>query len=760
MAIPGWMAGEAICHVHSRGATKGIADEWPSWLPTAVEESIRAAGITAPWRHQREVAELAWSGRHVAIATPTASGKTLGYLLPVLAATCPGASSAGQPPAIGSVSRRTAGLRLGLDRPTALYLAPTKALAHDQWRVAKSLGPPGWEVGTLDGDSDAAERRFARDRASYVLTNPDMLHRAVLPNHARWASFLRGLRYVIVDEAHRARGVFGAHVANVLRRLRRLAAQYGSDPVFVLASATAVDAGVFGARLIGEPDTLAVVDVDTSPHGGRDVALWRPQDTAPHDAAELMAGLVDDGAQVITFVPSRNQAELIALRAADRVTTGRTVASYRAGFLAADRRGLEDALQTGRLAGVAATNALELGVDVSGMDAVLIVGVPGTLASLWQQAGRAGRGTRDALVVVLQGDDPRDAYLFDHPETIFESPVESIVVHPENPHVLGPHLAAAAQECVLTPADARWFGPDTERLADQLVASGLLRRRPAGWFWTHPQRAVDSIDLRSSEGRPLIIIEIGTGRVLGTIDPGAADRTVHPGAIYLHQGESWIVEEYLPDDLQALVRPANPGYFTQPKSISQARLLSVAEERPFGCGHVATGEIELTSQVIGYLRRDEITLEVWDETPLDLPEHTMRTRGVWFTLDPHVVADLGFSPVRLAAAAHAAEHTAIGLLPLFAPCDRWDIGGVSTVLHPDTGTCTIIVHDGQSGGAGFAEEGFRRADDWIAATLDRLRTCECEGGCPRCVVSPKCGNANQFLDKAAAQRLLEVLLGV
>ncbi len=751
MALPGWLEGdEAICHVDHRDASAGLVAEWPAWVPTAVRESIGRAGIERPWSHQVEVAQHAFAGRHVAICTSTASGKTLAYLLPVMSATAvrDGVVGVDLPERIALPRRRH----------TALYIAPTKALAHDQVRAASELGPDDWRLSALDGDSDAVERRFAREFATCVFTNPDMLHRSVLPNHARWSSFLGALRYVVIDESHRYRGVFGAHVAAVIRRLRRLCAQYGASPVFILASATATNAGDAGARLIGE-DSIDVVDLDGSPHAARDVVLWKPVDTPARDAAGLMARLVDERKQTITFVASRTMAELIALRAQDRVTSGAVVASYRSGYLASDRRAIEAGLQSGTLTGVAATNALELGVDISGMDAVIIAGFPGTLAALWQQAGRAGRGSRDALVVVMAREDPLDQYLFDHPDLIFDAPVEHTVLHPENPWVLGPHLAAAAQEAQLTSDDARWFGASMEGLADRLAAQGVLRKRPQGWFWTRPERAVDAIDLRSMGGRPFDIVDITTGRVVGQVDRAAADRTVHPDAVYLHLGEQWLVESYEPDENRALVRAARPGWYTQPQEVSDVRILRELARRPFGRGHVCTGEIELSSQVIGYLRRDEVTGVVWDSTPLDLPVRTMRTRAMWWLVPDDLVAELGLNAVQLAGAAHGAEHTAIGLLPMFAPCDRWDIGGLSTVLHPDTGVCTIVVHDGHPGGAGFAEAGFERAEQWARATLERLTDCSCEVGCPACVVSPKCGNANQMLDKQAARRLLEGLLG-
>ncbi|MEL4358308.1 MULTISPECIES: DEAD/DEAH box helicase [unclassified Luteococcus] len=752
MAVPDWLMSDEVTHVDHRDASPGRTSPWPAWLPDEVRESVQKQGIQKPWRHQAELAEFAFSGQHAAICTSTASGKTLGYLLPVMAATA-------VPDGVLGVPVTSARARLVTRKHTALYLAPTKALAHDQLRSAQELGPTGWKISCLDGDSDAQERRFARDFAGYVLTNPDMLHRSVLPNHSRWAGFLGSLRYVVIDEAHRYRGVFGAHVAAVIRRLRRLCAMYGANPVFILASATATNAGEAGGRLIGE-DGIEVVDDDCSPHAARDVVLWQPSDSPHGDAARVMANLVDEGRQVITFVASRTLAELIAVRAQDQVTRGGRIASYRSGYLAQDRRGIEHALSSGQLRGVAATNALELGIDVAGMDAVLICGFPGTLAALWQQAGRAGRGERDALVVLMAREDPLDVYLFGHPELLFEAPVESTVLHPDNPWILGPHLAAAAQEAALTSDDARWFGPGMAGLCDQLARQGLLRRRPTGWYWTRPERAVDSIDLRSLGGRPLDIVDAQTGRVVGQIERGAADRTVHPGAVYLHLGEQWLVDEYLPDELQALVHAERPGYFTQPKSLSEVRIQEVSESREFGRGRVSRGDVELTEQVIGYLRRDEITGEVWDTTPLEMDEHTLRTRAMWWEVPDDLVVELRMNAVQLAGAAHAAEHCAIGLLPMFAPCDRWDIGGVSTILHPDTGRCTIVVHDGHPGGAGFADRGFERAEEWALATLERLEQCECEAGCPRCVVSPKCGNANQVLDKESARRLLSTLLGL
>lgn len=743
------LARDEIVAVSTRDARGGQAVDWPTWLSPSSVRRIADAGIPAPWAHQVEFADLLFRGEHAIINTPTGSGKTLGYLMPIIAATVDGRIGC----AVESPRARLTG-----PRHTSLYLAPTKALAHDQARQATLLGPDGWRVATLDGDSDEAERRFAREHASFVLTNPDMLHFSVLPNHARWAAFLGSLRYIVIDEAHRYQGLFGAHVAQVVRRLRRLAALHGADPVVALSSATAPNAGSFAGALIGEHDAVAV-DGDTSPLGRRTVALWRPSSSLRSDTARLLAGLSDDGEQTIAFVASRQGAELVSLAAQEQADEPERIATYRGGYLAGDRRQLEADLQSRALRGLASTNALELGVDIAGMDAVLVSGYPGRLASFWQQAGRAGRRGQDALVVLLASENPLDAYLLEHPELIFDGPVERAVLHPANPRVLGLHLAAAAQESPLTPSDSHWFGPTTGSMVQVLTQQGVLRDRAGRHFWTRRDRAVDFINLRSIGERPLDIIERDTGRVLGIVDMGAVDRTVHPGAVYLHQGESFLVDELDVGECQALVVPARPRYYTQPQSSFDIQIVTRTRQRQLGNTQVYCGEVRLDSQVLGYLRRDEVTHEVWDSNPLEMPLRRMTTQAMWWTVPAAIAHRLDWAELRMGAAAHAMEHTAIGLLPAFAPCDRWDIGGVSTALHPDTGLATVFVHDGADGGSGFAHRGFECAEQWLQATLERLTRCACSDGCPACIVSPKCGNANQVLNKADATELLGLLLG-
>lgn len=747
VAVPDWLATDPrIRHRHHRPATPGATADFPDWVGQPVRDALAGIGVTRLWEHQAIAASAAFSGRHVALATGTASGKTLGYLLPVLAATAESR--------LGFEVAQRGPLELGRGH-SAIYLAPTKALAHDQLRVCDSLDLPGWKVSALDGDSDAVERRFARDFARFVLTNPDMLHRSVLPRHQQWSRLLSTLRYVVVDESHRYRGVFGAHVAAVLRRLRRLANRYGSDPVFLSASATVSDAGTLLERLAGITGAVEVA-ADTSARPALDFLLWQPEADPHHEAADLLARLVGDGRQTLAFTTSRVQAELVALRAQRELVDPSLVASYRGGYLAEDRRRLEADLQSRRLQGVACTNALELGVDISGVDAVISCGFPGTLAGLWQQAGRAGRAGRDALAVLIARLDPLDAYLCEHPELIFDRPVERTVLHPENPHVLAPHVAAAAQEWPVTLADEAYFGPTLPALVDGLTSAGHLRRRANGWFWTRADRAVDAIDLRSASGRSVEVVEAATGRVIGQMDPAAADRTVFEGAIYLHQGEQWLVTGYDRDGHTALAVRERTGYFTQPLGESDVRIVARLHSRSLGRAQVTFGMVDLSSRVTGFLRRDEATGKVWDSHPLKAPLRVLRTQSVWYTVPAAALAAI--TQRELAGAAHAAEHCAIGLLPAFAPCDRWDIGGLSTTLHPDTGELTVFVHDGHPGGAGFAERGFEVVEQWLAATLERLRNCPCAAGCPACVVSPKCGNGNQPLEKAAAATLLGLLL--
>ncbi|WP_243060150.1 DEAD/DEAH box helicase [Nocardioides sp. SR21] len=752
-AVPG--REDRLRHLEVLPARPATHAHWPEWADADLVAALRARGVERPWRHQVIAAEAAHAGQHVVLATGTASGKSLAYQLPALSAIRA---------ARGSRDQRGA---------TVLYLAPTKALAQDQLAGIVGLGLDV-RVTTHDGDSAREQRDWARDHAEYVLTNPDMLHRSLLPGHSRWASFLGSLQYVVVDECHHYRGVFGAHVSHVLRRLRRICAVYGASPTFVLASATVAEPEVAAARLTGL-DVMAITG-DDSPRGEVSLLLWEPPLTsftgengapvrraASSEAADLLADLVVEDVRTLAFIRSRRGAEQVAMTAAELLadvdaSLPSRVASYRGGYLPEERRAIEEALRRGELTGLAATNALELGIDISGLDAVLIAGFPGTRAALWQQVGRAGRGAQDALGVLVARDDPLDTYLVSHPEALLGRPVEATVIDPSNPYVLGPHLCAAAHEAPLTEADLPLFGPTARDVVDALTDGGLLRKRPRGWFWTDRRRASDLADIRSTGGSPVQLVEAETGRMIGTVDASSAHGTAHPGAVYVHRGETWLVRSLDLDDHAAVIERADPDYSTTAREITDISIVQEREHRVWGGCRLSFGEVDVSHQVVSFLKRRQPSGEVLGEEPLDLPERSLRTAAVWWTVPEHALTEGGLTGQDLPGAAHAAEHCSIGLLPLFATCDRWDIGGVSTAVHPDTGQLTVFVYDGHPGGAGFSERGFHAAREWLTATRDTIAACECDEGCPSCIQSPKCGNQNNPLDKTGAARLLDVLL--
>ena len=746
-----------LTHLEHVPAAEGRRVGWPDWAPPEVTKAFEAAGVPGPWAHQAAAADHAAAGRNVIISTSPASGKSLGYLLP--------------------------GLTRVLDGGTALYLAPTRALAADQLRMVASLGIAGVRAAVVDGDTPFAERDWARAHASYLLTTPDMLHHSLLPRHARWDGFFRRLAFVIVDECHTYRGVFGSHVAQVLRRLRRVAAHHGSrtlrpPPVFVLASATISEPETC-ARLLTGLDAVAVT-ADSAPRGPLTFALWEPPLTALHgeagapvrrtattEAAGLLADLVGGGVPALAFVRSRRGAETVAMVARRNLTeAGATdladqVAAYRSGYLPEDRRALEEALLAGRITGLAATTALELGVNIGGLDAVLIAGWPGTRAALWQQAGRAGREGRGAVAILIARDDPLDTYLVHHPEALLNRPVEATVLDPGNPYVLAPHLCAAAAELPLTEADIALFGPAAAAVADDLSRQGMLRpRQGAGrtiWCWTRNGRAHQA-GLRGTGGAPVRIVEESTGRLVGTVDEPSAHVLAHAGAVYPHQGEIYLVSKLDLDDCVALVEAGDPGYATSARELTGVEVAATVRQVAWGEAEVGFGDVLVTRRVVSFAKRRLDTGQPFGVEALDLPPRTLRTRAVWWTISPEQRAGLASAGVDLPGAAHAAEHASIGLLPLVAACDRWDVGGVSADLHPATGRLTVFVYDGHDGGAGFAERGFRAARDWLRATAQAIASCECAAGCPSCIQSPKCGNGNEPLSKAGAVTLLECLL--
>lgn len=730
-----WPAGDpGLRRIHERPATQGETAPWPSWVSAELRSTVASGGIRQLWAHQAAAADALYAGHHVALATGTASGKTLGYLLPIMELT-------------GGFTTPTAALGRIHAGASALYLAPTKALAHDQLRVSRELGPTSWRVSALDGDSAPEDRRYSRDFSRYVLTNPDMLHRSVLPNHQRWKRLLAALRIVVVDEAHLYRGTFGAQVSAVLRRLRRLCAHYGAEPAFAVVSATIDEPATFSRQLLGVGDVLEV-GYDCSARGSLQLYVADQAEDPEAEARRLLVESVHSGRQTLTFVGSRRAAEAVA-SGAQRALGPECVAAYRGGYLADERRQIERGLQDGSLKAVSTTNALELGVDITGVDAVVVAGFPGSTAAFWQQVGRAGRGTRDALAVLVPRRDPLDQYLLAHAELLHRP--DPVVVRPDNPHILGPQLAAAAAELPLTDADAQWFGSSYFTVMARM--SQILRRRRDGWYWTRADRPVDAIDLRAIGTSPIEVIDEATGRVVGVVDAASVDRVAHPGAVYVHQGEHWLITDH--DDGTALARRGNLGYVTSP--VCQTRVVPGAEHawRPLGQGRVVTGEVTVTSRVTGYLRRDAETDAVWDQTSLDLPQRALATVAVWFELAPDTLA---WSRGELRAAAHATEHALTALLPAFVGCDRTDIAG-RLICGGPADPVSVVVHDRHAGGAGYAAAGFARAESWLLAARQRIVECACASGCPSCVLTSSCDDPATAWDKQGAAALIDLLVG-
>jgi DEAD/DEAH box helicase domain-containing protein len=715
-------------------------------LPAAVADRLPGP----LWSHQAAAIDLARAGRSIVVASGTASGKSLCYQVPI-------AEAAAAP------------IRPG----TGLVIFPTKALAHDQLRALTALELPGVIAGAYDGDASPEERTWVRKHASVVLTNPEMLHSGLLPHHERWATFLGRLRYVVVDELHMVRGVFGSHVAQLLRRLRRLAQHHGADPVFICSSATIGEPERLASAVCGV-DVTAVVD-DGSPRGPRTVALWQPplldggtgaRASAHREAAAVMAGLIDRGHTTLGFARSRRGVEIVAADVRRRLPRplGQRVRAYRGGYLAEERRTIEDELFAGQLAGVVATSALELGIDVGGLDAVVIDGFPGTIASFWQQAGRAGRSGHASAAVLVAGNDQLDQWLAAHPDELLARAPEPAVVNPANPFVLDPHLRCAAHELPLTHADQRWWpgvlDDGVRRLvqSDELAVRHRGRRQEPIAVWVGHGWPSHGVGLRNASGAPVRIVTAEGDRPVGDVDRARAPEHVHAGASYVHQGQHWRVVDLDLDAGVARVEPDDGATYTVARRDTQIRLLEVDADRSVGQARLHLGSAEVHTRVVGFQRRDALTGALVQTEPLDLPTSTLVTRAVWYVVEPAVVAAAGIDGTRLPGALHAIEHAAIGMLPLFAICDRWDVGGVSTAHQADTGRPTIVIYDAMPGGAGVAELGYEAADRHLQATHESVAACPCRDGCPSCVQSPKCGNANEHLDKAAALALLRAVL--
>ena len=709
-----------------------LPDELHPKLVTALADR----GLDRLYAHQATAFEAAERGEHVIVSTGTASGKTLAFNLPVLNAL------AAEP------KHRT------------LYLYPTKALAQDQARTLAGFGLPRLRAAIYDGDTPSEQRWQIRKWANLILTNPDMLSVGLLPHHDRWGDVLANLRYVVVDEAHVYRGVFGSHVANVLRRLRRMAAVYGAEPQFLLASATIANPGEQAAALTGLDVT--VVDRDSAPRAERTVLFWNPplldeelgvRASALGEASRILAELVAAGQRTICFAKGRKAAELIHRFTCDRVPALATrLSPYRAGYTPSQRREIERRLVEGELLGVTATDALELGIDVGLLDAAVTVGFPGTVASLRQQWGRAGRRSH-GLAVLVAGEDALDQFFMREPETLMERRVEAAILDVTNPRILDGHVRAAAFEAPLDETDAPTLGPEGLERAEGLAVAGELRRTKAGYVWAGKDYPAARLSLRSSSPDAITIVERGTGSVLGVVELERAYSTVHEGAIYLHMGESYAVVALDLETHTALVQSFSGDWYTQAKRETTTVIEGVELQSERVGVELFFGRVSVTEQVTGYQKRSIRDGEQLELVTLDMPETTFETEGIWFLPPDELLGGLDTMP-RLLGSLHAAEHSLIAILPLWAMCDRWDIGGLSTNVHFQTGRPTIFVYEAHAGGVGLTRRGYDAFEGWVEDTKRLLVGCPCEHGCPSCVQSPKCGNLNEPLDKAGALGLL------
>jgi len=736
---------EQVVYVTHRAARAARVAALPADLPPALAAALAGRGITELFSHQRRVWDLLRAGRNVVVSTGTASGKSLSFTLP----------------ALDDFARDP--------HSRALFVYPTKALAQDQARSLAGLRLPGVVAALYDGDTPRAQRARIRATATILMTNPDMVHIGILPGHEHWAEFLHHLRFVVLDEAHVYRGVFGSHVAQVVRRLRRLCAAYGAQPRFVLASATIANPRPFAERLVGLP--FAAVDDNGAPRPEQTIVLWNPpfvdvalgvRKSALAESSYVLAESVLAGRRAIDFAPTRKAAELIygyarrRLEDRDPLAAG-AVMPYRAGYTPQQRRDIERRLFGGELRAVVATSALELGIDVGSLDVALVTGFPGTMTSLWQRWGRAGR-TGKGWAVLVAGKDALDQYFMREPERLLSRAVEDAIVDLTNPHILEAHLCAAAYERPLDERDETYFGAAGMARAAQLAASGKLRRGPAGALvWSQAHSPAPRTGLRSASAETFVIADGRDGTVLGTVERERVFRAAHPGAVYLHLGESYLVRHLDLDAASVMVEPFSGAWYTQAKVEKHVLIAGAGTPRPLGGGGVLSfGTIEVTEQVVAYQKRDLDGGEVIDTVALDLPEQVFTTEALWFTLPPALLAAHAGEGAELGAL-HAAEHTCIAVLPLYAMCDRWDIGGLSTAWHWQTDLATVFIYDGYPGGIGLTRRAHDAFDELAADAALLIAECPCEAGCPSCVQSPKCGNLNEPLHKQGALALLRAI---
>jgi len=735
-----------LVHVERIEASEPVYADLSHELMAPLTARLRAVGVDRLYRHQARAVDLLLDGHHVVVNSPSASGKSLCYQIPTL----------------HTLARD--------NDTTALYMFPTKALAQDQLRNLRKLACPkllpARAVETFDGDTAQNGRAGVRKHGRIVLTNPDMLHLAILPNHSLWSRYLHGLRYVVLDEAHVYRGILGSHVANIIRRLRRLCLYYGSNPLFICCSATIANAAEHAARLCGVE--FENVEGNDGPHGEKYFALWNPalvdkrrgtRRSHNSEASSFLCKLVNRGIRTLVFARTRRLAELIYVYARQRLPAelAARISPYRAGYLAADRRDIERRFTNGELNGLVATSAMELGVDIGDLDATVLAGYPGNMASAWQQAGRSGRGGNPSFSVLVAQDNPLDQYLMRNPTFFFARRFEKALINPGNPHVLEPHVLCAAWERPLVGEEVSGLSELAPDLIRRLVERGLLRERRGRYYpdvsLVYPAQ---NVNIRSA-GSGYRVMERAGGNLLETVDGSVALSQLHPGAVYLHQGETYVVLDLDLRGRSAWVERRDTDYYTVARELNDIRVVSVKAEKVCGGTHVHLGSVQVTSNVVGFRKRRQYTEEHLGEEPLDLPETTFLTEGFWFDVPAEAADRVAACFASFAGALHACEHAVIGVLPLFALCDRNDIGGVSTLSDNGSEVPRVYVYDAHPGGVGIAEMGYELVERLWQATLTLVGDCPCADGCPSCIQSPKCGNNNEPLDKAGAIALLGAL---
>ncbi|MFZ5644632.1 MAG: DEAD/DEAH box helicase [Bacillota bacterium] len=720
--------------IHPREASYG---HLRAPLHPAIEKALTEKGISSLYTHQTLAIEKVRAGINTVVVTPTASGKSLCYNIPVL------------------------DRLLNVTQACALYLFPTKSLGQDQLGAISDLNVPV-TAGIYDGDTPDGEKASLRENGRIIISNPDMIHRGILPNHLKWHRFFSNLQYIVIDELHNYRGVFGTHMSHLLRRLRRVCSHYGSNPVFIMCSATIANPSEHASRLTGLP--VEVVDENGAPRGKTSFVLWKPPSRMPYmkEVAWLLALLIEKKYRTIAFSRSRQVTERI-LRFA-RGGLGEKLSSqlmaYRGGYLANERRAIEKALFTGNVTGVVSTNALELGIDVGGLDVCIIAGFPGTIASTWQQAGRVGRQKKESLVIFIAVENPLDQYFIRNSGALFSHPSENALVDPANPYLLMGHVLCAAHELPVRECDCLLWDDVFIDILALLVEDTDIILSEETYYYNGQIYPSERVNIRSSSPASYHLRDAGQkNRLVGILDGSAALSEVYPGAVYMHQGETYVVKDLDTETATAYMQKTDTDYYTMCRREKSTEIISVTRQKELYGNTVFTGQIRVTTRVTGYIKKHETTGQVLGGGDLNLPEQVMETTGTWIVFNDLVADSAKRHNYDLMGGLHAMEHAAIGLLPLFAMCDRNDLGGLSTVSHPQTAKPTVFIHDTCHGGVGFSEKGYDEIKSLLEETLKAISYCDCYDGCPSCIHSPKCSNFNRPLDKECARMILSLATG-